>query len=61
MLAERAGKHPRVHDYDRYAKLPNNLIIKSLLEWRRGNQSFVSGFGKDGKKHVGGTCIWLFS
>src|SRR5271167_1424167 len=38
MLAERAAKRPRVHDYDRYVNLPNNPNIKSSLGWWRGNQ-----------------------
>ena len=38
MLAERAAKRPRVHDYDRYANLPNDPNIKSALGWWRGNQ-----------------------
>jgi hAT family C-terminal dimerisation region len=38
ILAERAAKRPRVHDYDRYATLPNDPNIESSLGWWRGNQ-----------------------
>jgi hypothetical protein len=38
MLAARAVKRPHVHDYDRYANLPNDPNIKSELGWWSGNQ-----------------------
>ena len=38
MLAHRAAKRPHVHDYDWYANLPNDPIIKSALGWWRENQ-----------------------
>jgi hypothetical protein len=38
ILVERIAKRPRVHDYGRYASLPNDPNIKSALGQCRGNQ-----------------------
>lgn len=40
MLAERAAKHPHIHDYGRYTSLPNDPNIKSALGRYRRNQDY---------------------
>jgi hAT family C-terminal dimerisation region len=46
LLAERAAQRSDVHDYDRYANLPNNPTIKSALGWWRGSQGWFPDLAK---------------
>src|SRR5271155_4058268 len=39
MLAERAAKRARIHDFDRYIAIPNDPSIKSVLGWWRANRT----------------------
>ena len=39
MLAKRAAKRARIHDFDRYIAIPNDPSIKSVLGWWRANRT----------------------
>jgi len=46
LFAERGAQRSGVHDYDRYANLPNDPTIKSTLGWWRGTQGWFLDLAK---------------
>ena len=55
---ERAAHHSGVHDYDRYANLPNDPTIKSALGWWGGNQGSFPDLAKMGRDTLAVPVLW---